>query len=137
MVIDTQATEQDFEQFISTVNNLMDHMRTKSLFRYRPSDRWEPAINLYESCNEYVVCLDLAGIDPKKVDVHAEPGQLRISGSRSTPTAPGGRPCTKIHVMEIDNGPFHRIVQLSEDVDLDRIKARYKEGLLWILLPKT
>ena len=39
--------------------------------------------------------------------------------------------------MEIDHGGFCREVELPEDVDRDRIAANYRNGMLWIELPKT
>ena len=38
--------------------------------------------------------------------------------------------------MEIDHGAFSREVELPHDVDKERINAVYREGMLWIELPK-
>jgi HSP20 family molecular chaperone IbpA len=38
--------------------------------------------------------------------------------------------------MEIDHGSFCREVELPHDVARDRISAVYRDGLLWIELPK-
>ena len=59
------------------------------------------------------------------------------------PTAggPAGGPAehkrVRIHLMEIDHGSFCREVELPEDVDRDRIAANYRNGMLWIELPKV
>ena len=62
------------------------------------------------------------------------------------PTGPtGGGPAAgatehrrvRIHLMEIDHGSFCREVELPEDVDRDRIVANYRNGMLWVELPKT
>jgi HSP20 family protein len=37
--------------------------------------------------------------------------------------------------MEIDYGPFERVLELPSDVDPDRVEAKYRDGLLWIYLP--
>jgi HSP20 family molecular chaperone IbpA len=37
--------------------------------------------------------------------------------------------------MEIDYGPFLRVVELPERVDVDRATAEQENGLLWIILP--
>ncbi len=42
--------------------------------------------------------------------------------------------CT--HLMEIDHGPFLRSVEVPSSVDVEAINAKYRSGLLWILLPK-
>jgi HSP20 family molecular chaperone IbpA len=43
----------------------------------------------------------------------------------------------RIHLMEIDHGSFCREVELPEDVDRERISATYRNGMLWIELPKV
>jgi HSP20 family molecular chaperone IbpA len=42
----------------------------------------------------------------------------------------------KVHVMEIDHGPFCRDVELPQNVAQERIVAAHRNGLLWIELPK-
>jgi HSP20 family protein len=37
--------------------------------------------------------------------------------------------------VEIDSGPFRRIVELQVDVDAERAKATYEDGILRIELP--
>jgi HSP20 family protein len=49
----------------------------------------------------------------------------------------GGGPKVRIHVMEIDHGPFCREVDVPENVDKERISATHRNGLLWIELPKA
>jgi HSP20 family protein len=42
----------------------------------------------------------------------------------------------KVHLMEIDHGAFARVVELPHDVAEDKISAEYRNGMLWIELPK-
>ncbi len=41
-----------------------------------------------------------------------------------------------MHLMEIDHGSFARDVELPQDVHHEQINARYRDGMLWIELPK-
>jgi HSP20 family protein len=77
--------------------------------------------------------MDLAFVDHSKIDVEVQGNRLRIRGRRPdiTPTEP-----VKVHVMEIDHGVFSREVEFPESVDRERIQASYKDGFLWIELPK-
>jgi HSP20 family molecular chaperone IbpA len=43
----------------------------------------------------------------------------------------------RVHLMEIDHGPFAREVELPLNVEKDQIKAQHRNGMLWIGLPKT
>jgi HSP20 family molecular chaperone IbpA len=41
-----------------------------------------------------------------------------------------------MHMMEIDHGPFHRALEMPERVVSDQIKACYRNGFLWVKMPK-
>src|SRR6185503_2051383 len=105
---------------------------------------WAPNVNLYENDAAYVVCVDLAGVDKEKIDVVVSDQKLTLRGARLVPTLPDqpphleGRhpPKLRVHVMEIDNGPFCREVELPADVAHDQVSAAHLNGLLWIQLPK-
>lgn len=103
---------------------------------------WAPSVNLYELDHCYVVCADLAGVDADKVDLQVKDGMLILRGHRPVPTEYDPE-CfhdmdkrAKVHVMEIDHGPLGRSVELPLDVDTKAIQAKYRNGLLWIRIPK-
>jgi len=50
------------------------------------------------------------------------------------PTHAEGR-AVQLLAMEIDYGPFEREVHLPEVVDIERVHAEQRNGLLWISLP--
>jgi HSP20 family protein len=79
----------------------------------------------------FTVVVNLAGIDPDQVTVTAREGALVISGERQR------QPCEGrvYQQIEIEYGPFERLVQLPGDVDLARAKARYDQGMLTIEFP--
>lgn len=131
-----------------------------SFYAFVTEQRWTPAVNLYETDAGYSVCVDLAGVDKNRIDVEVLGRQLRLAGQRAIPAdfAPqaslagaepteastthadcspvGARRRCRIHVMEIDHGPFERLVELPSDADPERITARYREGFLWIDIPR-
>ncbi|HYE18895.1 MAG TPA: Hsp20/alpha crystallin family protein [Tepidisphaeraceae bacterium] len=147
MSIET-ATEPGFGNVQRQMRSLMDQMK-KNFFNFCPSETWEPSVNLYEIENAYVVCVDLAGVDKDKIDVVVADGRLQLRGTRAVPApsdleaaltpgaGPGQGPKVRIHVMEIDHGPFCREVDVPENVDKERISATHRNGLLWIELPKS
>jgi HSP20 family protein len=99
-------------------------------------------VNLYESDTAYLVCVDLAGVEKDKLDVVVADHRLKLRGARAVPVHPdgpsaeGGPRRMRVHLMEIDHGAFVREVDLPLDVDQTRISASYRDGLLWIELPK-
>jgi len=101
---------------------------------------WSPAINVYERPDAVIVCVDLAGVDRKAVDVTVRPGRLSISGQRPAPEPPppepGSKTPTRILHMEIDYGRFERQLPLPDATDLDRVTSAYADGVLTITLPR-
>ena len=155
------AADPSFSNIARQANKLMEQMQ-KSYFSYCPSETWTPSVNLYETAESYLVCADLAGVDKEKIEVEVVEQVLKLRGTRSVPTheegaghvSPGAGPTggesvsesaggsaehkrVRIHLMEIDHGSFCREVELPEDVDHDRIAANYRNGMLWIELPKV
>ena len=93
-----------------------------------PSDRWVPRMEAYRKDNQYVVRVDLPGIDPKDVNVHAEGNVLTISGERkSQEESPAYR--------ETFYGTFERQVPLPQGIEADKISAHYEHGVLEIRVP--
>jgi HSP20 family protein len=94
---------------------------------------WRPSLDLYETSDQFVVLVDVAGIQPKEVEVFVESKIVRISGNRCRPPDEN---YTRVHRMEIDFGPFSHAVSLPSDVDPEGASSTYRDGFLVINLPK-
>jgi HSP20 family protein len=78
-----------------------------------------------------VVKADLAGVDIQDVGLEIRGRQLVISGERR-PAAATGRLYQQI---EIEHGPFRRVVELGADVLADEAHASYEDGMLEVEIP--
>jgi HSP20 family protein len=78
-----------------------------------------------------VVRADLAGVDPNEVQLEIRGRELVLSGSR----APQGGEDRVYQQLEIEHGPFRRVVSLGADVDAEAADARYEDGILTVELP--
>jgi HSP20 family protein len=78
---------------------------------------------------EIRVVVALPGIEPEEVKLYADDRTLVVAGERKR--RHGGR----YQQMEIDYGPFQRVVRLTERVDPTEARAEYERGLLTIVLP--
>ncbi len=125
-----------FDSLADQMDEMLEEISQRHFYHFSTRDAWEPAVNVYETADTFYVCLDLAGMDRDAIDVRADGSRLVIRGARSTPQPPDTEPPLSVHVMEIDSGPFRRSVELPADVDRARITARYREGILWIVLPR-
>jgi HSP20 family protein len=103
---------------------------------YPAEESWTPAMNAYETEDAVELFFDLADVPRESIEVTAEPGRLIIRGQR-VPPQPRCQPgqTFRILAMEIDWGPFKRIVALPRRVRLDAIESRYERGILWVRLP--
>jgi HSP20 family protein len=104
-------------------------------FQFAPPT-WQPAINAYRCEKGIRICVDLAGVDRKAIDLRVEPYSVVIRGTREVPEpkdSEGGP--VEMLAMEIDYGPFERSVDLFDEVDIEKVHAEQKDGLLWIHLP--
>lgn len=90
---------------------------------------WYPAADVYEAEDEYVVAVDLPGIDRDTLDIGIDDNRLTIKGAR--PAAEVNR-----HSSECPRGNFIRSFVVPNLVEQDKIRANYKDGVLRVHLPK-
>ena len=97
---------------------------------------WQPAINAYRCEKGIRICVDLAGVDRKEIDLRVEPYRVVIRGEHdvSGPKEPHDS-TVEMLAMEIDYGPFERTIELFDEVDVGKVHAEQTNGLLWIHLP--
>jgi len=94
---------------------------------------WRPPADAYETEDSFVVQIELAGLDPKRIEVQADASNLVVKGVRQDISPPGKK---HFHEMEISVGPFARRVPLIPGVDPTSAVARYRNGFLYITFAK-
>jgi HSP20 family protein len=94
---------------------------------------FSPRVDVYYTDNppRAVVKVDLAAVDPADVALEIRGRQLMIAGERR-PTEAGGRLYQQV---EIEHGPFRRVVELGADVVADAASASYVDGVLQVEIP--
>ncbi len=88
-------------------------------------------MDAYRRGEEFLVHLDLPGINPETVEVTVENQVLTISVERRFEQLQGD----EIIVSERPQGRFSRQLRLGSTIDTDRIAASYQDGVLTITLP--
>jgi len=98
-----------------------------------PVDSWTPACNVYRSDDRIEVCIDVAGMDRRSIEVRVEVGRLVVQGVRGSPepSLSTAGPM-KILAMEIDHGRFCRSIDLPGQIDVTRVESSYENGMLWV-----
>jgi HSP20 family protein len=94
---------------------------------------FSPAVDVYyvDDPPRAVVKADLAGIDIQDVGLEIRGRQLLIAGERR-PEEAAGRLYQQI---EIEHGPFRRVVELGGEVVADEARASYEDGMLEVEIP--
>lgn len=133
MAILVQSREDSLTDQFRQFGRVGQGLGQKNFFKFCPPDAWQPATNLYETEDRYVVCMDLAGVNRPEICVEVRQDVLAISGRRESPR-PKSR--SKVHLMEIDHGNFCRTIAIPSSVRVEKIEARYTDGYLWVELPK-
>ena len=94
---------------------------------------WNPAVDLYEIDDHFVIKAELPGVDKKNIAIDLKDRVLTLSGERSFENEVKQE---NYYRRERSYGKFQRAFTLPADVDSDKIKAEFKDGLLQIEVPK-
>lgn len=94
---------------------------------------WNPAVDLYEKDDHFVIKAELPGVNKKDISIDLKDRVLTLSGERSHDNEVKEE---SYYRRERFYGKFQRAFTLPADVDSDKIKAEFKDGLLKITVPK-
>jgi HSP20 family protein len=92
-----------------------------------------PALEMRETKKAYKLTAELPGIDPEAVEVSVDNGMLRIAGEKNEEREEDEQ---GYRISERSYGAFERIVSLPDGADAEKIKARCRNGVLTITIPK-
>lgn len=98
------------------------------------TETWRPPTDVYETDDAFVIKMAICGVSEKDISIILEEDTLIISGRRIDPSD-HKKLC--FYLMEIRYGYFERSITLPKYVDENKIEARYKDGFLTIIVPKS
>ncbi len=112
------------------MNRLLDD---RLLQRGGESVGWTPRVDIYEDEEGTSLRFELAGVEPKDVDIRFENGVLTVRGERKLEREDKR---DNYHRLELAYGTFTRSFSLPATVDPEKIRAESKNGILAVHLPK-
>ncbi len=125
--------DEDIQRLGERIDDFFDRvLGFASSPRYVLQHSWRPAVDVYEVEGGVLVIAELPGVDDRQLSVTIDNGRLRISGTRRPPDV---EHCVQPLQLEIDYGPFERLVTLAGDVDPESISARFRYGMLAVHVP--
>ena len=96
------------------------------------SSIWSPPTDVYETEENYVIKVEIAGMRDEDFEVAFENNILMITGYR-----PDLNERRAYHQMEIRFGRFEIAVGIPVTPNIEKAVAEYKDGFLTIVLPKN
>lgn len=92
-----------------------------------------PFIDVIEDAKSFKVEAEMPGLDEKDIKVSIDDGFLTIKAEKSLSSKDEDK---NYLVREISYGNYQRSIPLPDSVDIDKAKASFKKGMLWVQIPK-
>ncbi len=92
---------------------------------------YTPRTDIYETEDEIVLSCDMPGVKPQDLDVRFERGELSLHG-KVAPRGPSGA----FLQQEYGIGDFYRSFSIQPEIDVEKISAEFRNGVLTVRLPK-
>jgi HSP20 family protein len=131
-------TERDLFSNFARMRREMDQMLgdawNRTGYLSRRASGFSPNVDVYycgEDPARAVIKVDLGGVELEDVGIEVRGRRLTVSGERPVQETEG----RVYQQVEIPTGPFRRVIDLQVDVDADRARATYEDGVLRIELP--
>jgi HSP20 family protein len=126
-----------FNTFAPIFNNLMHEVLNQSTTKTDSTETKETfkvaAANILEVENGYQLQVAFPGFSKEEVVLNIDGDLLKIT---ATKTATEEVPSVKYLKKELDTRNYKRVFNLSNKIDRSKIAAEYKDGVLYITLPK-
>jgi HSP20 family protein len=97
------------------------------------SGQMAPPMDVYRRGDEFVVELDVPGVDPSSIDITVERNMLTMAGELH----PRHEEADEVLVCERPHARFRRQVYLGESLDTEAIRAGDENGVLQITIPMS
>ena len=115
-------------------DRIFDSMFTNDLPRFSSTKSWMLAVDVNETETEFFLSADMPGLDKKDVSVDIHDGVITTKGERAIDNE---KSTDGYRIRERQLGSFNRSFRLPDNVNEDKVAAKFKNGVLTVTLPKT
>ena len=125
------------DDLFNELENLQRHWVGRNILsNIRPVARGSfPAINLGSTPSSIEVYAFVPGVDAKSLDIQIDKNLLTLQGERVL-QLPKEDSTLTVYAQERFSGKFKRVITLPDDVDVSKVSATYKEGVLHISIQR-
>ena len=100
---------------------------------YYEEGRLSPSVDVFEKSDKYVINAEIPGMEKNDIKIDVKDGALAISGEKKYEEKKEDENYIRV---ERRYGKFERRFNLPENVDVEKVSANYKNGVLEVTLPK-
>jgi HSP20 family protein len=122
-----------FDTLLNLQRSLDSTMTSDWLQDLTPSSGPFPPINVFRQGEELLSIVELPGVEKKDLQIEAKENSIRIFGKKTVQYPEDA----SLHRRERLAGEFDRTLSLPVQIDADRIKAEYRDGILALYLPRA
>ena len=115
-------------------DRIFDSMFTHDLPQFSSTKSWMLAVDVNETETEFFLSADMPGLDKKDVSIDIHDGVITIKGERAIDNE---KSTDDYRIRERQLGSFNRSFRLPDNVNEDKVAAKFKNGVLTVTLPKT
>ena len=115
-------------------DRIFDSMFTHDLPQFSSTKSWMLAVDVNETETEFFLSADMPGLDKKDVSIDIHDGVITIKGERAIDNE---KSTDSYRIRERQLGSFNRSFRLPDNVNEDKVAAKFKNGVLSVTLPKT
>jgi len=90
-----------------------------------------PSVNFFKDGDDTVLLAEVPGMKKEDIELEIKDNMITLSGERKLDYPEKA----SIHRVERRNHKFSRSVKLNSKVDIQKVKAEYKNGILKVVLP--
>jgi len=92
-----------------------------------------PPLNVFSKGDDIVIIAEAPGLKKDALDIQVKGRTIQIAGAKTVAYGEG----VSLHRRERTLGRFSRSLHLPVEIDADKIKAEYRDGMLAIFLPRA
>ncbi|MBI4791398.1 MAG: Hsp20/alpha crystallin family protein [Deltaproteobacteria bacterium] len=121
-----------FDEIEREFGRMLRNMTAHRMYPFLKENLVTPT-DVYETATEFIVYMEIPGIDPDKISVLVNTASVTVSGER---VRPDFNHTTCIQQLEVEYGKFKRTIPLAGPVEAESTSSTCKNGYLLIRLPK-
>mgnify|MGYP001222888442 CR=1 FL=1 len=117
-------------------NSLLDDFFADPFFNTESTEavHWVPRMEVEENNDAFMLNVEVPGLNKDDIDISVKDNVITISGERKEKVR---KEESQYHLSEIRYGRFSRSFQLPGNVNVDKIKGNWKDGILNVEIPKS